>query len=1154
MTDNDIRRIMPMTASYASLIVGAKRSLKMHSSTLSALSVEGMAAASAAEGGSTRQSFGQILEPELRNAIGVTRKVSILAGLLGHRQLRLLAASLRAFIHRAALAPRPRDYELLQRAADYIRECAESIEAPLEYGDLVLPDGNILRPALSKKVHILPFCKELCPSESPSLSPYDGRILEEDDLGRYHVLISSEAAARSRSRGTWLSLVYFDPGRIGLDECIGIIGTLIEEGVILNYGSLAMRSPSLEEKSAALPCYFIAETVQEPGEALPPRFPGIRLLRVISSPHKAFLPDIDAIGPQSDAFILGSTAAEAYIDADGIDGEEGTASSSSSIDGHSEGAKLDRKRVKADIPDEDSSSTGMDSPGYSSSAAEAAFSMELAPIDDFSIPDIAQAEDSGEIVPHEASQSPQYQATDDQAALRAASLAIDAGLPPGILLPHLEETEPAMGTPQEYGLPHASVHPRADRVEPQFPGEEPRQKVSPQAPEDQTGQARKDLPHGEQAGQQGQRGQTSRGTKPEITPRQEKIRLPIAVKLIGIISLVILSALTAVISLASTFFRSEIRNTIEDSNLQVADSTSQKFDSDFQSVADRARQVMQAYTLRSTEKSTPEELAGLASELFTSEEEILAISAFPEGGGAARYILNMPALGGLGVQGDTAEKAIAAGVERVRAAGLGGAVCLNVSPDFKEPTVLALFPYAIGEESGSLAAVFITRDRFQGVVARAKKTIRQIRLISSAGDLLAHPDSTRVTAGESLAGSPEFGPLSASKFALGNFSYADPAGARQLAYYSKLGTMGAWVLVTLDEAKAFEAVDRILLWNACITVMILAAAVLIVYFFSKTITRPIRALVEAAKRIEQGHFHLGLRARARDEIGLLTNAFVHMGDGLAERERLKDTFGRFVNKEIAERAAKGSLKLGGERKRVTVFFSDIRGFTGISERLEPEEVVDFLNKYMTRMVGCVNATGGNVDKFIGDAIMAVWGAPLSDYTEAEYAERAVNAALMMRSELAEFNKDRGGPRSPVINIGCGLNSGPVIVGQIGSTERLEYTVIGDTVNLASRIEALNKPFGTDILVSQETYELVKGVFRFEPMKAITVKGKLEPQQIYAVLGRLDDPYCPASLAELQANLGIQPRDLSAVNVDEEEVKYKIIDDSQGAVGRGGRGA
>jgi adenylate cyclase len=373
--------------------------------------------------------------------------------------------------------------------------------------------------------------------------------------------------------------------------------------------------------------------------------------------------------------------------------------------------------------------------------------------------------------------------------------------------------------------------------------------------------------------------------------------------------------------------------------------------------------------------------------------------------------------------------------------------------------------------------------------------------------------------------------------------FTDEEGRRYFGAFSKLPLGGLAVITSIEYDIAFEGIVATTRRNILLTIGVLAIAILFVWFFSKTISGPLKALSKAAGRIEQGEFDLALQTKSHDELGLLTDSFVKMGKGLAERERLKDTFGKFINKEIAEQAMKGELTLGGETKEVTVFFSDIRAFTEISEKMEPQKVVEFLNEYMTRMVDCVNKTNGVVDKFIGDAVMAVWGAPVSAGSPAKDALNCVSAALMMRESLEEFNQDRGSSEKPIIKIGCGINTGHVVAGQIGSSERMEYTVIGDTVNLASRTESLNKPLGTDILITEDTWDLIGDHLITEEMPPVTVKGKEKPVRMFAVINLVSEPGVeqsgPVRISELRKLLGTTAPNLSRLNLNKDEKKFKI---------------
>lgn len=244
-------------------------------------------------------------------------------------------------------------------------------------------------------------------------------------------------------------------------------------------------------------------------------------------------------------------------------------------------------------------------------------------------------------------------------------------------------------------------------------------------------------------------------------------------------------------------------------------------------------------------------------------------------------------------------------------------------------------------------------------------------------------------------------------------------------------------------------------------------------------------------------------------------------------------FGKFTNKEIAQLAMDEHIKPGGSPKHATIFFSDIRDFTGKSETFTKifgkeasNKIVFWLNDYLSRMVECVEKKGGVVDKFIGDAVMAHWGASSESGNPRQDAYNCVYSALMMRSVLYKMNKSRkpGDQKNPKINIGCGINTGIVTAGQIGSEQRMEFTVIGDPVNLASRIESLNKVFGTDILISENTWKLIKDYIITEEMPAVNVKGKKDPVRIFAVINLKSAKKGPKTLADVRRFMGIKAED------------------------------
>jgi adenylate cyclase len=263
------------------------------------------------------------------------------------------------------------------------------------------------------------------------------------------------------------------------------------------------------------------------------------------------------------------------------------------------------------------------------------------------------------------------------------------------------------------------------------------------------------------------------------------------------------------------------------------------------------------------------------------------------------------------------------------------------------------------------------------------------------------------------------------------------------------------------------------------------------------LSRPIFRLVQATGAIAAGNFNIALPVASRDELGALTDSFNRMARSLREKEMIKRAFTRYVAREVVEEILKDpeNLVLSGERRQVTVLFCDVRGFTPMSERLAPEEVVLLLNDFYTLMIETTFKYDGTLDKFLGDAVMAVFGAPMA---HPDHSARAIRTALAMQEGITGLNERRMRDGKEAISVGIGVSAGEAVAGTVGTEDRMEYTVIGDSVNLAARLESNAKP--GQILISHRTYERVRDLVAARPLGRIRVKGKEEEVEVYEVLG------------------------------------------------------
>jgi adenylate cyclase len=268
----------------------------------------------------------------------------------------------------------------------------------------------------------------------------------------------------------------------------------------------------------------------------------------------------------------------------------------------------------------------------------------------------------------------------------------------------------------------------------------------------------------------------------------------------------------------------------------------------------------------------------------------------------------------------------------------------------------------------------------------------------------------------------------------------------------------------------------------------------------------LRQLVASTRAIESGQKTVPVVIRTRDEVGELALAFNRMVEELRTRERIKDTFGKFLDPRIVTRLLDSGAEDAkhAERRTLTVFFSDIKDFTGISEQLTASSVVNLLNSYFGAVASVIHAHNGFIDKYIGDGVMAFWIPPFSagdahagDACLAALAQQEAMGAL--RAQLPEITGMRRNP--PKLTIRMGIATGEAIVGTIGASAARSYTVIGDTVNLASRLEDINKVYGSSIILTEETYRLSQNVIEARELDLVTVPGKTEPVRIYEAMGR-----------------------------------------------------
>ncbi len=317
--------------------------------------------------------------------------------------------------------------------------------------------------------------------------------------------------------------------------------------------------------------------------------------------------------------------------------------------------------------------------------------------------------------------------------------------------------------------------------------------------------------------------------------------------------------------------------------------------------------------------------------------------------------------------------------------------------------------------------------------------------------------------------------------------------------------------VTIDAVHRTAKNEQFLLViNSTLTAIAALLGLGIAALITRSIVRNVRNLVSGTEAVEGGNLDTEVAVTTSDEIGKLGQSFNHMVGELRMKERIKETFGKYMDPRIVANLLDNPefTEPGGERREMTVMFIDLKGFTSISEKLAPVDLVEMINTFFGHMTDAISQNGGVVDKFMGDAVMAYWGPPFT--SPDEHASLACKAATEALGRLETFRSDvhrKIGQDADTLDIDLriGISSGEMIVGTIGSTASMSFTVMGDPVNLGSRLEGANKQYGSRILISEQTRQLAGETIAARELDMIRVKGKEKPVRVFEVQsGRVDN--------------------------------------------------
>jgi adenylate cyclase len=564
---------------------------------------------------------------------------------------------------------------------------------------------------------------------------------------------------------------------------------------------------------------------------------------------------------------------------------------------------------------------------------------------------------------------------------------------------------------------------------------------------------------------------------------------------------------STIIFLATLFFKIDSKRAIETNTFELVRVLELKVRADLNSVVEKGKQL--AITLNQSFKN-PKQKDFLIDQFFKNDNDFIFLGVYSKEGNELKEVqtvFNKNYMEKVSMEEADVLSVISKNKPSFILSFNGVSVLFNASIGLEEPTICISVPPVQEINDKYVLVIMFKLEKI--LDAFNKSGISETFMVSGDGIVVAHSNPEYVKSAKNLSDNPIVRRLLSDPQPNYQTSYTDSNGRKFLGSYQKvkLGFSNLGVISVVPEDKAFEGVYAIQERNIYIMIISLCISLIIVFLFAKSISSPVLSLLSETVKIAQGDFKVSIKRTTNDEVGVLTEYFTLMAKGLEEREKVKSILGSMIDPVVVQEAMKDLLSLKrGSEKVITSFFSDVAGFSTISEQLTSVQLASLLNEYLSAMTIILQKHGGVLDKYIGDAIVGIFGAPVD--VEEHYL-KACRASVEMISKLDELKKywvenNLYSKEAQEMDVRIGLNMGPAKVGFMGTDSMGSYTMMGDTVNLAARLEAAGKDYGVNILISEMVNEKVTHEMFTRELDKVRVKGKNEPVTIYELIGKIEN--------------------------------------------------